>query len=253
MTEQRDLLPPDERYRRAAEKRERILAWLSDEGWSSVPVLADALGLTVEPTRRALRSLMRDGLVRRQELSRPQTRPLVVYTLTPHGSLMASDPGDSEVLPEHYTPRLSVVSFEHGLGVQQARIQAERAGWTEWCGTRRAKARAERYGWPKVPDAIGRDPEGQVVAIEVERTAKTPRRYREIVAMYLQMTAGPELDRVQYLCPDPRLVPRLRGLWERIDYVVIDGKRWPVKDEHRERFSFAGLENWPETEDRDDG
>ena len=66
------------------ESQARILEHLKRRGTSTIPVLAEDVGLNVETVRAHLRALNRDGLVRRGG-SRPQGpgRPEILYELTP--------------------------------------------------------------------------------------------------------------------------------------------------------------------------
>jgi len=250
---------PQARALRTAEKRDRVLAWLADEGFSIAPVLSQALGYSTRSIQAVLTTLRRletEGYISRHEMALPARRPLVLWGLTPHGAVMATDPA-AERDVRHFDPgRVSLITIQHALDVQQARIRAEQYGWTGWRGTRSAAdfAREGQFkdergnvqtGWPKVPDALGRDPGGALVAIEIERRAKTPKRYREIIAHYLMLAAQRQVERVDYVCPDERVASRLAGIWKRTESVRIGVKTYPLTDSHRATFTFSALDEWP--------
>jgi hypothetical protein len=135
--------------------------------------------------------------------------------------------------------------MEHDLDVQRARLAARRAGWNGWQGDGTLHRQANVDKWKKIPDAIAVSPHGETIAIEVERTAKTTKRYEGVVAEYLQMIKAGVVERIDYVCPTPGMAPRLAGLFGRIEAVPIGGKRWEITAEHRARFRFFSLDQWP--------
>ncbi len=247
------------RMQRAAENRQRILDWLADEIFSTAPMLAQVLGGSRRRVHAPLHRLEADGLIAHHAVSRPGTRPLIAWGLTQHGIFHVSDPDNPDTIkikPFHRS-RWSLMSLEHSLGIQQARIQARDAGWAVWHGTRLAADIAAtdsfttpqgppQTGWPKTPDALAARGEGDgLIAIEYERTAKSPTRYREIMADYLQLVAQKKVREIHYVCPDPVLARRLVALWRSTDTLRIGPKRWPVKDTHRAAFRAFALDAWP--------
>jgi hypothetical protein len=168
--------------------------------------------------------------------------------VTPHGAAMGS-PLDGDPLPYYETGRVAPTTIEHSLDVQRARLAARKAGWTAWQSDRdlHAIAGATDGGWRKIPDALALDTAGVRVAIEVERTAKTSKRYEEILAEYLQQIRNGLCDCVHYVSPTPGLAARLARIFLRIAQVPINGRRYDVKDEHRQRLKFFDLASWPPT------
>lgn len=128
----------------------------------------------------------------------------------------------------------------HNLDLQKARHRAEKSGWTEW-------ARGERLSF-KVsnrPDAVARDANGALVAIELERTVKTLKRYRQIMTAHLQQIKAEKWSRVEYVNPQESMVPRLGKIFRKIDYVLVSKQRVSVWDKHQAKFSFHHLARWP--------
>src|SRR5699024_2279740 len=191
-------------------------------------------------------------------IRRPRARPLIVWGLTQHGAFEASPPDQPDAIKPFHPSRVSLVTLEHSLGIQHARLQARSTGWMVWYGTRSAAEIAgsdsfksplgpSQVGWPKTPDALAARREGDdLIAIEYERTAKSPTRYREIMADYLQLVAQNKIREIHYICPDPVLAKRLTALWRATEYLRIGAKRHPVKDRHRAAFRAFAMDAWPE-------
>lgn len=94
--------------------------------------------------------------------------------------------------------------------------------------------------WLRVPDAVATSPEGLTVAVEVERSAKTPKRYQAIMADYLQMRKAGTVSVVHYVCETDRLAAGLARLFQAIQTVNIKGVEVALKPEHYEAFKFFG-------------
>lgn len=73
-----------------------------------------------------------------------------------------------QVRPHFEPSKLAPVSVAHHLDIQMARLQAERQGWTGWVPGDRLPA-----GLVMRPDAVAVDPQGNRIAIEIERHVKT--------------------------------------------------------------------------------
>lgn len=132
------------------------------------------------------------------------------------------------------------MTIQHYLDTQRARLAAEHAGWTAWIpGNRLAKNIKKR------PDAVATHPSGHRVAIEIERSIKTIKRYEAIFAAYLQMIKAGDYAMVHYVCPDATFAPRLSRLFQLIQAVPVVGERVPITDKHRARFPVYALQNWP--------
>ena len=104
--------------------------------------------------------------------------------------------------------------------------------------------------WLKAPDAVATNPKGLRVAIEIERTIKSRKRYEKIIGLYLQMIRAGLIKRVDYVTPDPAVAPRLAAVIRSLQTVLVGPEQGPsqrvsITDAHRERFNFYSLEDWP--------
>jgi hypothetical protein len=224
---------------RIAEKRQAILTWLKSESFSTVPILSQVLGTQGNACWKTLKAMERDGLVQ-SHLLKNHFGSLTIWGITPHGSAMATDPLDAAPDFSHFEPgRLSPHTLAHALDVQRVRLQLQAQGWTDW----RTDRQCRQMQLAKVPDALAVDPHGQKVAVELERTIKTIKRYEAIMSCYLQAIRAGALDRVQYFSPIPGVPERLKGLFHGIRAVPVAGDRVQLQPQHYEKFTFVELVN----------
>lgn len=227
-----------QRCARAQSKREVILHFLRDETWSNLTNLANMLGLSEPAAFKTVCQMERDGFLLRFKVSALR---LSLWGITPQGLAFAWGVDEVMQIRPYFEPsKLSVMTIAHYLYIQRARLRAEHAGWTNWIpGNRLPKDIKKR------PDAIATNPEGQIVAIELERSIKTLKRYEVIFAIYLQMMRRNEYAKVHYVCPDESFAPRLLRMFELIKSVPVAGERVPINVKHRARFPVYALDNWP--------
>lgn len=227
-----------ERCVRTQAKRAVMLRFLRDETWSNLTNLAGVLGLSEPASFKTLCQMERDGFLLRHKISALR---MSLWGITPQGLAFAWDEAEIMQSRPYFEPsKLSVLTTYHYLDIQRARLVAERAGWTNWVpGNRLPKDIKKR------PDAIATNPQGQLVAIELERSIKTIKRYEAIFAIYLQMMKRDEYARVHYVCPDASFAPRLARMFELIKSVPVAGERVPLTEKHRARFPVYALDNWP--------
>lgn len=215
-------------------KRAKVLSWLKAEMFSSAPILGEMLGFGRAGTHKTLKDMERDDLLTQVEVE-AGAGTMKIWGLTPHGSAMATDPDDEDPDWSYFEPgRVSPLSIGHALAVQRIRLALTAQGWTDW----RSDRQCHKLALAKIPDALARDPDGLLVAVEVERTLKTAKRYQAIMAEYLQISSAGTIDRIQYICPKPGMASRLQRLLTSVEYVVVQSKRIALRPEHYEKFSF---------------
>jgi hypothetical protein len=228
----------NERQQRIDSKRSTLLRYLRDESWSSLGNLARVAVLSEPAMFKTLCQMERDGFLLRHKVTELRIN---LWGITPKGLLFAWDEHEPMENRPYFEPsKLSVVTIHHYLDIQRARLVAERAGWSGWIpGNRLPKDIKKR------PDAIATTPSGHRVAIEIERSIKTIKRYEAIFAIYLQMIKQGEYMMVHYVCPDASFAPRLSRMFQLIQAVPVVGERVPITEKHRARFPVYALENWP--------
>lgn len=227
-----------DRTLRARQKRETILRFLRDETWSNLTNLASALELSEPATFKTLSRMERDGLLLKSKITELR---LNLWGITPQGLAFAWGQDETIQLRPNFQPnKLSIINIRHYLDIQRARLIAEKVGWRNWIpGNRLPKNIKKR------PDAVAINNEGQIIAIEIERTIKTIKRYEAIFSIYLQMIKRDSYTRVHYVCPDASFALRLARIFELIKAVPVAGERVPINENHRARFSVFALKDWP--------
>lgn len=222
---------------RAQAKETLVLDFLaSGEVWTTSPILQLLLGLSARRVQALLQRMERDGLlksVRVEGFGKLQN----AYGITPTGLAFsenaARDCPRFEGLP---SPQF----MQHHLDTQRARLQAEAAGW-QWV----AGKLLYHKGLLKVPDALATSSGGERVAVEIERTIKTPLRYQQIIPAALRDVKAGHYSRVAYISPQGRADAVFRAL-HRVAVVKVSGGSVNLTDAHWARFSFSNLSDWPE-------
>ncbi len=222
---------------RRAEKEKIILNFLKDECFSTARLIGMLLSTKRTATFETVKRMEKNGL-----LIQGQVDDKRVWGLTPAGAFLADEDGKCR----YFDPkRISAITLKHDLAVQRAKVEAMTMGWSDFLAERtlRQMAVKERTTWLQVPDAFAESPRGRKVAFEVERTAKTPKRYKAIFDSYCQMLADRTIQEVVYICSED-ICPRLERLFLKIETMTVNGKIHSFGDSFRERFHFVTFEGW---------
>lgn len=228
----------DQRQLRIQEKRLKVLGFLRQETYSSPANIQKVMGVTTpHAARKTLKQYEAEGLVRRSEFSFEGAR-IYLWGITPHGiALSFGESEDYEEYPHFDPSRLSLTTVPHHLDTQRIRLELEGKDWTSWqtCDRgeflRRTKA-AHR------PDGIITSPTSEMIAIEVERTIKTKKRYQQIITAHLKDIKAGHWKEVYYFLPSNTLRQALSRIFASISYVVINGQRVQLEERHKAVFKF---------------
>ena len=219
-------------------KQQRMLAFLAGgETYTSTELAAKIMGVSRVNALRTLRGMERDALVKSEKHHGPSKHYLVLWGITDHGAGMCG----VDDAPIFQLGRTNPSYIPHRLDGQRMRLAAEAAGWSDWTPERMMSGR----GMTKVPDAAATNPGGERVAIEIERNAKTTKRYVEIVLAYIQAFKSGTFHHVDFVCPTPQIkeaVQRRVGLVRSVKYA---GESVQLTDTHRARFRFFDFTTWP--------
>lgn len=239
------LLPPKEREARRLDRQRAILRWLRDETWSSSDILGLVMGIrSRQGIYKALCSIERDGMIAKAKLSILGERKALVWGITPHGLAYAFDLDERfERRPHFESSKLRVATMNHQLDVQRFRLKAEDLGYSRWVpGARLGRSSPTQ----KRPDAVAFTPGGLKIAVEVERTIKTYKRYEEILSAYLQSLKCGDLAEVHYVSPTCQFAKRVERVFRSIKTVPVKGQRVVVDpDRHLQPFVFVSYSQWP--------
>jgi len=230
-------MTPAERMRRAQHKREKLLAFLSSEGWTDLKTAGLLLDVTPKSLSRLFLKMQAEGLLAREEISLG-TSKTVIWGITSTGIVCCNS---AEIdAAEHQLGRLRGANLPHHLGIQQLRIKAERAGWTNWKPGRLFY----KTGLPVVPDAVATDPAGIITAIELERNVKSAARRAEVLSGHVMCMVKKHWQRVQYVSDGRCNTQRLQALYMSQKHIKTPAGNTEFTDAHRKRFRFCSFEHF---------
>ncbi|OZB65572.1 MAG: hypothetical protein B7X31_01895 [Thiomonas sp. 13-66-29] len=243
-------LPPQmsfaQRMQRVEQKQNIILRFLRDEIYTTQKIAQMLLGLSETQTKQTLIGMEKVELITRKQVETQSGWNPTLWGITPHGQGMACS--DNELpIDRYFQPgRVGLSILRHTIGLQQMRIQAEKAGWTAWTnGDRAAEFDAESR-----PDALATDPGGIVWCVEYERTMKVKSKYQAILFARLRSIKAGKYQRVVWVSDTPQQVRLVRqallGLRE------FDIKQAGVKQrvsidpsKHHPLLAFCDLSSFP--------
>tara|TARA_R110001592_G_C13188405_1_gene751986 strand:+ start:9469 stop:10257 length:789 start_codon:yes stop_codon:yes gene_type:complete len=233
---------PAIRRARANEKEIAVLTFLRDEVYSSTTILAVEMGVGDRAARNVLNRMAERGLLVKDKVKFIGGRALPLWGITSSGVLEGLTPNEIATvnLRCHRAGSVSSVTIAHTLDVQKCRqylhSNPEFFGWTP---TRRLpahnknKSHSER--WAVYPDGVISEfcnEKGVLpVAIEVERSRKTPQRYVQIIKGHLNNIEDGKYFNVYYFCTSLESATSLQALFLRlmkdkdIGYWIIDKDR----------------------------
>jgi len=218
---------PAQRKARAAEKEEWVLEFLRDEIYSTTAILAVEMGVGERAARTVLNRMEKKGLLVRDEVKFMGMRALPLWGITSTGVLEGLTPEEvSKINLRYHSPgRVKPSTIEHTLDVQRCRQHCTiDLDYEDWVSERYFPGQNEKKNhpsrWPKYPDGIAKRPtkDGQFVpvALEVERTRKTPQRYVQVIRGHLQNIKQKRYSRVIYYCLTQKAADSLQALFLRL-------------------------------------
>lgn len=221
------MVDPAKRKERAAEKEEWALDFLRDEIYSTTSILAVEMSVGDRAARTTLNRMEKKGLLVKDEIKFMGMRAIPLWGITPAGVLEGLSPEEvSTVNLRSHTPgRVSPRTIEHTLDVQRCRQYCE-LEWDceDWIPTRLLPAQNEKKHhpsrWSVYPDGVTKRPakDGKFtsIALEVERSRKTPSRYVQIIRGHLANIREKRYSRVVYFCPTQKEADSLQALFLRL-------------------------------------
>jgi DNA-binding Lrp family transcriptional regulator len=227
-----------------AAKEIKILSFLLAECYSTAKILAKILKITPNGVQRILRKMEVNELIKAHTVDfELGSWNLKIWGLTPTGALLATP--ENEEVNFFEVGRVKPITMTHSLALQRVKVLALSQGWSEWKSSSKMlqSANLSRSTWLQVPDAVAMSPKGRKIAIELERTVKTPKRYVEILANYAEMLSSDVIAEVIYICPE-NIAKRLERLFHRIEKIIFRGKAIPVPEGLLKRFYFVTYDEW---------
>lgn len=238
------LLSPSERNTAIIRKRKKVIQWLCTHRWSTAKVLANVLGLGLRGTENTLAKMGRDGLIRAIRLETNFGRPIRLWGLTNHGLQLAPEfDADNRNAQTIQPSKISLNTLQHELDSQYIHAASITHGWNGWKSDT-SFARELILDGLKVPDAIANTPNGETVALEVERTLKSQKRYEEIMRSHLLGIKNKRWDKVLYLSPTAQISRSVERSFQKITQISHKGQRVTLTGQHRLLFSFSTYEEF---------
>lgn len=229
-----------ERFARAAEKRHLLLRFLRDELYTTPKVAGMVMGVGERAARQTLAPLEAAGLIKRWPIQIFEgLQTITIVGITTMGQVHAFDPATEKVIDRAFDPaRFSVMFLQHTLDIQRLRIEATATGQVkQWVnGDRLAAIKAGE----KKPDAVCLTASGVRIAIEAERSIKSPKRYQAIVEGHLTAMHQGKWQRVVWTFPDAHTMERVEAMIvgiSRVRVAGIDTLIDPAK--HHTNFRFC--------------
>lgn len=227
-----------ERMQRAEVLEFKVLKFLRDQCYSSPKILAQVAGLSERAIYKKLNSLLRKGWLSNYKY---EGIPFSVWGITRQGLAFAWDDDEVMEFRNPFQPsRAKPLMLTHELAIQQARINYELAGGTDWTAGHLLPSSTKQR-----PDAVVSLIERKIF-IEYESTIKSKQRYQQIWSNYLQMIARKELDAVHYICPNEKFSLSLNRVFGLLQTLPVAGEIVTILEKHRSRFEVFALNDWPQ-------
>lgn len=218
---------PKERQRRANEKEKWCLNFLKEEIYSTTKILSYQMAVEERAARTTLNRMVKRGLLVRDEVRFMEGRALPLWGISNNGLLSILEPDEiAEGKLRYHTPgRVSPLTIAHTLDVQKYRTHCEiMMDYEEWTPTRLLPALNKKRGhpqrWRVYPDAVAlmpiSDDQYCRVAVEVERTRKTPQRYAQIIKGHFSNIEEGRYRKVFYVCSSQKMADGLAALFLRL-------------------------------------
>lgn len=233
------------RMQRAADKKRLIMRFLRDEIYTTLGVISLLIGVDERGTRASIASLEKEGLVKRHSVSVYESLPpVVIVGITAHGQAMSYDLESEKMVEKVFeVGRFSRQNLQHTIDMHRLKVGAESAGLVKkWVNGDRLKTLPAKV---KRPDAVVLTISEQRMAIEVERTIKTPKRYIGILENHLAAIAVGKWQKTIWVCPNTQIEERLKRLIIGIQYLVQNGQKIRINPaEHHQNLRFCTYENF---------
>jgi len=227
-----------DRQKRIEEKKQALLSWLADFTWTTPELAGQVMGLTTRAgINKTLKRLQAEHLIKEAFITLADNRDLRVIGITPNG-LLWCDNHPTAIDKTSFDPnRIAQSTIIHRLDVQRCRIKLGNHG-TKWIS---------ENSYPKNiayrPDAIF-EAGGRVIALELERTAKTKKRYQQIITQHLRQINNGSYQVVHYVSTVQGFATRLERLFSSITKLPVKGQVVFFSNELRARFKFYEYNDW---------
>ena len=216
------------RLERNQEKMATVIQFLKEEAYSDIKNLMLLLNYQKrQPLDRLLTKLIQLGFLHKHEFEF-QTGKVSIWGITCLGITQNVKSINEDFRP--FEPhRVKLLTLEHKLMNQKVQIYLQQNGWTDWHNGDQYSFR-HRYDVEHRPDAIITAPNGFTIAIETERTLKTPSRYRSIFKSHILAKQKGHWSAIFYIVPNENIKGLLEKRFDRIEYIPFNESKHPFKN-----------------------
>lgn len=227
------------RSQRTELKKQKLLSWLVDFTWTTPAIAGEVMQLSSRSAiNKTLSQFEELDLIRSGALDFTYTRNLRIIGITPNGLLWCDDMENTIEKATFEISRVAISTANHRLDVQKCRLKLKDKTDLEWIA---------ENNYPKAlsyrPDAIITT-QKKSIALELERTAKTRKRYQQIIVQHLRQINQGAYEEVHYVSTLDGFAKRLERLFFSITKVPVKGQQVMFSDELKQRFKFYQLKDW---------
>jgi hypothetical protein len=205
--------------------KQTILRWLIDFGCSNTTMLTCITGLSDYGIKKALKRLLIEGFIFAVAESDNIKN---VWGITWKGVCEAGEIDENMVFND---ADFNVSQMYHKLCIQNARAILESKGLEYVCPDVKFLRDKEAH-----VDGFYRK-NGELIAIEVENSAKSKKRYKEVWGAHIKAINKGMYSGVHYFLVDKNVL-RLQRIFDEMDTVYINDKTVPFTAEVKSRFLF---------------
>ena len=228
------------RQQRIELKKQRLLSWLVDFTWTTPSIAGQVMGLQARSAiHKTLNMFEQQGLIRHSQIPFLMGRDITVFGITIDGLLWCDNEDDQFNSKPVFDPaRVSISTFQHRLDVQRCRLKITEMNVTKWLAENNLpKSLSYR------PDAIIHNTDLNV-ALELERSAKTRKRYQQIIVQHLRQIKQGHYTQVHYVSTIDGFAERLQRLFHSISMVSVKGQQVLFTDDLKSHFKFFNFNDW---------
>ena len=230
---------PALRQQRVDQKKQQLLSWLVDFTWTTPAIAGKVMGLTTRAgINKTLKQFEMVGLIKSSSLKFANSNNFRVIGITPNGLIWCDNKSNAFKKPCFDAGRVALSTINHRLDIQRCRLKTSNHNKLTWLAENNLP-RALSYR----PDAIIKS-HNKSVALELERTAKTRKRYQQIIVQHLRQIKLSHYNQVHYVSTIDGFAERLQRLFYSISTVTVKGQQVSLTDELKNRFEFYDFNDW---------
>jgi hypothetical protein len=234
-----NLLKGKEIKQRSQQNQQKILEFLYAEKYSTSMIIKEVLGIkTRAGICKILRRMERDKLVKRHKLN----NWVLLWGITSSGIHEAAETQDKITDWTYFEPsKVTLSTLDHQLDLQKVHAACIQNNLKFIPG----RALGSRSQSDKIPDGIIIK-DNKKIAVEIERHAKSRRRYDAIIYTYLKAIKAGKYNRILYISPTQKKANQIKKIFHSINKITmtVNGKNKPLKiipEKHLVFFGFGSI------------